>query len=69
MSDLAEKHTLDSNMQPPTEEKGDIVQCSMTYTPEEEKQVLRKIDRTILPLICIVFFMQVSIVDLENLIS
>jgi len=69
MSDLAEKHTLDSNMQPATEEKGDIVELSMTYTPEEEKQVLRKIDRTILPLICIVFFMQVSILDLDNSIS
>lgn len=66
MSDLAEKHTLDSNMQSASEEKGDIVDVSMTFTPEEEKQVLRKIDRTILPLICIVFFMQVSSSNLFN---
>lgn len=35
---------------------GDIVDG--TFTPEEEKQVLRKIDRVILPMMCFVFFMQ-----------
>ncbi|KAF5007851.1 hypothetical protein F66182_15694, partial [Fusarium sp. NRRL 66182] len=28
------------------------------FTPEEEKQVLRKIDRVILPMMCFVFFLQ-----------
>lgn len=60
MSDLSEKHALESGMQPAVEEKGNALEVTATYTPEEERQVLRKIDRTILPLICIVFFMQVS---------
>lgn len=47
-------------MQPPIEEKGDVLEVTATYTPEEEQRVLRKIDTTILPLICIVFFMQVG---------
>ncbi|KAH6625154.1 major facilitator superfamily transporter [Boeremia exigua] len=58
MSDLSEKHALESGMQPAVEEKGNALDATATYTPEEERQVLRKIDRTILPLICIVFFMQ-----------
>lgn len=50
----------DSGMQPAVEEKGDVLEVAATYTAEEERRVLRKIDRTILPLMCIVFFMQVS---------
>lgn len=53
------KHTHDSSMQPTTEEKGNILEITATFTPEEERQVLRKIDRTVLPLMCVVFFMQV----------
>jgi hypothetical protein len=61
MKESTEKHAAhDHSMQPATEEKGDVLEVTATYTPEEERQVLRKIDRTILPLICIVFFMQVS---------
>lgn len=60
MSESNEKYAHDSSMQPAVEEKGDVLEVAATYTPEEEGQVLRKIDRTILPLICIVFFMQVS---------
>ena len=45
-------------------EKGDVLQVAGNYTPEEERQVLRKIDMTILPLICIVFFMQVIQISL-----
>ncbi|KAK8074311.1 hypothetical protein PG994_005210 [Apiospora phragmitis] len=44
--------------QPPIEEKGQIVDVSAAYTPEEEKRVLRKIDCTILPMMCIVFLLQ-----------
>ncbi|KAF3046888.1 hypothetical protein E8E12_005546 [Didymella heteroderae] len=59
MSESNEKHAAhDHGMQPAVEEKGDVLEVNATYTSEEERQVLRKIDRTILPLICIVFFMQ-----------
>lgn len=62
MSEPTEKHTEhEHSMQPAIEEKGDVLEVTATYTPEEERQVLRKIDRTILPLICIVFFMQVCV--------
>jgi hypothetical protein len=54
------KHVNDSSTQPAVEEKGDVLEIAASYTPEEEKQVLRKIDGTILPLMCVVFFMQVS---------
>jgi hypothetical protein len=59
MSESTEKHTNGPEIQPSVEEKGDVLEVAGTYTPEEEKQVLRKIDMTILPLICVVFFMQV----------
>ncbi|KAJ5893638.1 MFS general substrate transporter [Penicillium taxi] len=36
----------------------EIVVVSETYTPEEEKAVLRKIDLVILPFMCFVFFLQ-----------
>ena len=62
MSESTEKDAAhDHSMQPAIEEKGDVLEITGTYTPEEERQVLRKIDRTILPLICIVFFMQVCV--------
>ena len=54
-----EKHNT-SMQQPPIEEKGDVFEVAATYTPEEEGRVLRKIDCYVLPLMCIVFFMQVS---------
>jgi hypothetical protein len=61
MSESTEKYaTHGSSMQPAVEDKGDVLEVNATYSSEEERQVLRKIDRTILPLICIVFFMQVS---------
>ena len=60
MSESTEKYTNGPETQPGVEEKGDVLEVTGTYTPEEEKQVLRKIDMTILPLICIVFFMQVK---------
>lgn len=44
--------------QPSIEEKGDVVELTGSYTAEEEKQVLRKIDRTILPMMCFIFFLQ-----------
>lgn len=55
-----EKYTLDSSMQPAIEQKGDVLEVAAAYTPEEERRVLRKIDMTIMPLMCLVFFMQVS---------
>ncbi|KAK7946070.1 uncharacterized protein PG986_010391 [Apiospora aurea] len=44
--------------QPPIKEKGQILDVSAAYTPEEEKRVLRKIDCTVLPMMCIVFLLQ-----------
>ncbi|KAI4603818.1 hypothetical protein KJ359_003638 [Pestalotiopsis sp. 9143b] len=40
------------------EEKGDVVELAGSYTDEEEKRVLRKIDYTILPMMCFIFFLQ-----------
>ncbi|KAF2013939.1 major facilitator superfamily transporter [Aaosphaeria arxii CBS 175.79] len=51
------EHELDAAGQPKSEEIGDVIGAG-SYTAEEEKQVLRKIDLTILPLMCLVFFMQ-----------
>lgn len=64
MSGSTEKSTNGPEIQPGVEEKGDVLQVAGNYTPEEERQVLRKIDMTILPLICIVFFMQVIQISL-----
>lgn len=36
---------------PPTEKPGDVADLDETYSPEEEKMVLRKIDLTILPMV------------------
>ncbi|KAK7916899.1 hypothetical protein PG985_010507 [Apiospora marii] len=44
--------------QPPFEEKGQILDVSAAYTPQEEKRVLRKIDCTVLPMMCVVFLLQ-----------
>lgn len=43
---------------PSIEEKGDVVELTVPYTEEEEKRVLRKIDCTILPMMCFIFFLQ-----------
>ncbi|KAH6660956.1 major facilitator superfamily transporter [Truncatella angustata] len=40
------------------EEKGDVVELASSYTEEEERRVLRKIDYTILPMMCFIFFLQ-----------
>lgn len=40
------------------EEKGDVVELAGSYTEEEERRVLRKIDYTILPMMCFIFFLQ-----------
>lgn len=40
------------------EEKGNVVELAAAYTPKEERNLLRKIDCTILPMMCIVFFLQ-----------
>ncbi|CAN8102091.1 unnamed protein product [Discula destructiva] len=40
------------------EKTGDLVEVGESYTPEEERNVLRKIDLTILPMMCAVFFLQ-----------
>jgi hypothetical protein len=40
------------------EEKGNVVELAAAYTPEEERQLLRKIDCTILPMMCVIFFLQ-----------
>lgn len=37
---------------------GDVVEFGESYTPDEERAVLRKIDLTILPMMCAVFFLQ-----------
>ncbi|KAH8898289.1 major facilitator superfamily transporter [Thozetella sp. PMI_491] len=37
---------------------GDVIELSESYTPEEEREVLRKIDLTVLPMLCAVFFLQ-----------
>ncbi|KAH7035851.1 major facilitator superfamily transporter [Microdochium trichocladiopsis] len=54
----SDKHPESVGKQPSVEEPrhGQIVDG--TYTPEEERQVLRKIDCVILPMMCFVFFMQ-----------
>lgn len=40
------------------EKAGSMVEVGESYTLEEEKAVLRKIDLTILPMMCAVFFLQ-----------
>lgn len=37
---------------------GDVVEFRESYTAGEERAVLRKIDLTILPMMCAVFFLQ-----------
>ncbi|KAL2783724.1 major facilitator superfamily domain-containing protein [Aspergillus keveii] len=37
---------------------GDVVDVQGSYTPEEEKALVRKIDKVILPFMCLVFFLQ-----------
>lgn len=40
------------------EKPGSVVDVGESYTAEEERAVLRKIDLTILPMMCVVFFLQ-----------
>ncbi|KAK7698023.1 hypothetical protein SLS64_012901 [Diaporthe eres] len=40
------------------EKPGSLVDIEESYTAEEERAVLRKIDLTILPMMCVVFFLQ-----------
>ncbi|KUI57428.1 hypothetical protein VP1G_04668 [Cytospora mali] len=40
------------------EKTGDVIMVGESYTPEEERAILRKIDFTILPMMCAVFFLQ-----------
>ncbi|GKU09060.1 unnamed protein product [Fusarium langsethiae] len=49
---------MDTKSLQTTGQETDVVQAGETYTPEEEKEVLRKIDMAVLPMICIVFFLQ-----------
>lgn len=42
----------------PDEKAGRLVELGESYTVEEEKAVLRKIDLTILPMMCAIFFLQ-----------
>ncbi|KAK2043445.1 major facilitator superfamily transporter [Colletotrichum somersetense] len=53
------KERVDSNPQEGKEEEdGQIIELGDGYSPEEEKEVLRKIDLAILPMMCFVFFLQ-----------
>lgn len=40
------------------EKPGSLVDVGESYTAEEERAVLRKIDLTILPMMCVIFFLQ-----------
>lgn len=40
------------------EKPGSVVDAGEPYTAEEERAVLRKIDLTVLPMMCAVFFLQ-----------
>lgn len=40
------------------EKPGSLVEVGESYTAEEERAVLCKIDLTILPMMCVVFFLQ-----------
>ena len=40
------------------EKPGSLVDVGESYTAEEERAVLRKIDLTVLPMMCVVFFLQ-----------
>ncbi|KAK2035597.1 major facilitator superfamily transporter, partial [Colletotrichum zoysiae] len=53
------KERVDNNPQEGKEEEdGQIIELGDGYSPEEEKEVLRKIDLAILPMMCFVFFLQ-----------
>ncbi|KAM5376317.1 hypothetical protein ACJZ2D_005539 [Fusarium nematophilum] len=54
--DNLEKKTSATVKEPET--SGEILDLNDSYTPEEEKAVLRKIDTVILPFMCFVFFLQ-----------
>ncbi|KAJ3954395.1 hypothetical protein N0V92_009115 [Colletotrichum tropicale] len=59
MTSSIETKTNDGPQPEGAEEKnGQILELSESYTEEEERAVLRKIDCTILPMMCVVFFLQ-----------
>lgn len=41
-----------------TEDRGEVIELSVAYSLAEEKALTRKIDLTILPMMCCVFFLQ-----------
>ncbi|KAF2758091.1 major facilitator superfamily transporter [Pseudovirgaria hyperparasitica] len=49
---------VSSDKQLDIDEKNVVLDPTTSYTTEEEKRVLRKIDLTIMPLMCLVFFLQ-----------
>ncbi|CEJ58442.1 Putative Permease of the major facilitator superfamily [Penicillium brasilianum] len=55
---MAGSKTSDSTKKEDPPMDGEILGLCDQYTPEEEKAVLRKIDRVILPFMCFVFFLQ-----------
>ncbi|KZL74847.1 pantothenate transporter [Colletotrichum tofieldiae] len=58
-ADVMTKQRDDGHSHEGVEEKnGQIVDLGDGYTPEEEKEVLRKIDLAIMPMMCFVFFLQ-----------
>lgn len=57
-SQMSEPAACLESKQLSVEEKGDVVELAGHYTEEEERRVLRKIDSTILPMMCFIFFLQ-----------
>ncbi|CAO2654488.1 Nn.00g112210.m01.CDS01 [Neocucurbitaria sp. VM-36] len=56
MNTEADKMTPETK--PEGAQEGHVLELAAPFTPDDERRVLRKIDRTILPLMCLVFFMQ-----------
>ncbi|KAL4881242.1 major facilitator superfamily domain-containing protein [Aspergillus karnatakaensis] len=54
----AEKSRLSDEKRRGSQDPADVLGMDETYTPEEEKALVRKIDRVILPIMCIVFLLQ-----------
>lgn len=53
MDTSVESKASDYGSQPPNDvnEKGDVVELGERYTPEEERQLVRKIDMVVLPMV------------------
>ncbi|KAJ4259547.1 hypothetical protein NW762_007476 [Fusarium torreyae] len=58
MDNILEKKMSAPGEQDEPETRGEIIDMDDSYTPEEERAVLRKIDMVILPFMCFVFFLQ-----------